>query len=128
MIKLGEYIVLDDDFQKIPNFVIPSRLALSNNFLLKKENDRIQFVIPGDVLQIKRDYISILSAFLNIFSKNPFYKNKVRIVLLGRMRDKKVKEFITKSELKEVVVYYNEFVSEEEYNYQMAKSHFAIFP
>ena len=127
IIKLGEYVELPPTLKSIKTLTIPSRLSLNNHSFVKKTTDKIYFVIPGKVQQSKgKNYISILKAFKNILKDG--YKNKIELILLGKMADKKVENMIKDESLQGIIKYYHDFVDEEEFNLWLSKSHFAIIP
>ncbi len=126
-IKLGEYVVLPNSLNNIPITTIPNRL--SENKLIKNRNfNTVTFVITGGVTQERKDYISIFKAFKKIFKETPSYKKKTKLVLLGKLKDEKVRKIIEKYELKHWVKYYENFVSEEEFNKQLSYAHYVIIP
>jgi len=128
IITLGGYVKLPKNFYNIPKIVIPSRLPAKKPLICDKEDYKIYFVIPGKVQQAYgKNYIGLLEAFKDILEKNPKYKDFVKIVLLGKLLDTNIREFIIRY-LKESVIYYDHFVKEEEYLRWMSKAHFVIIP
>lgn len=63
------------------------------NTVIKKETmigpdeDRIRFVIPGNISKSRRNYEMALSAFEDAFEQ---YPNKIELCLLGRLKDKSI--------------------------------------
>ena len=69
-----------------------------------------------------------MAAFKKVLSENQEYREKVKIVLLGRLISPQIKDYILANHLEDNVIYFESFVSEEVYQEWLTKAHFAIIP
>lgn len=76
-----KYIYENMDFNKeiftIPTSTFEEDLFINN----QNDNDKLKIVLPGIIQKHRKDYLSILTAFLKICEK---YKNKIEIYVLGQ--------------------------------------------
>lgn len=90
-----------------------------------EKSDKILFVVPGQIEEHRRDYITVLDAFEK-------KGKKAKLILLGYPVGSYGKKILKKCEnLKEKgfdITYYDSFVPEEEYNNIMKKADFLILP
>lgn len=94
-----------------------------------KKDDEIIFVVPGQVEEHRRDYDVVMDAFKNVFKK---HGNKIKLYLLGYPVGVYGKRIHNRSEeLKKQgynIMFYDDFVPEDEYNDTMKNVDFLILP
>lgn len=129
-IPIKDFIMTKTDYNK-PVFTLPFGFHDENSVteLVKKDDNKLVFVVPGQIEEHRRDYDIVLDAFEKNFRK---HNKKLRLILLGypvglygNRIIKKCKNFNEKGY---DLLYYDSFVSEEEYNTIMKNVDFLILP
>jgi len=126
---LKEYIVNETNYKE-PVYTIPFGYFDEETFEDKSSKDeKIRFVITGQIEEHRRDYDTIIDAFEKILEK---YNDKIEFILLGYPVGKYGKKIIRRcKDLKEKkynVTFFESFVPEKEYNDSMKKVDFIILP
>lgn len=127
---IKDFILDKTDYDK-PVFTLPFGFSDKNNGteLVKKDDNKLVFVVPGQIEEHRRDYDIVLDAFDKIFRT---YNKKLRLILLGYPVGLYGNRIIKRcKELKEKgydLLYYDSFVPEEEYDKIMKNVDFLILP
>jgi len=127
---IKEYIGNEIGYKK-PVFKLPFGFFNNNykNIYNNNDNNKILFVVPGQIEEHRRDYDSIIDAFQKTFEKD---KGMAGLILLGYPVGSYGKNIIKKCEkFKEKgydITFYNDFVPESEYNKVMKTVDFLILP
>ena len=126
---IKDFIENKTDYKK-PVFTIPFGFYDEINKPQKtKKEDKIIFVIPGQIEEHRRNYDIVIDAFEKIFEK---YNDKIEFILLGYPVGAYGKRIINRcKKLKKQgynIIYYNNFVPEDEYNEIMKNVDFLILP
>lgn len=126
---IKEYIKERVDYKK-PVFTIPFGFYdKETKKTVKKKQNEISFVVPGQIEEHRRDYETVINAFEKIFEEN---KEKTRLILLGYPVGAYGNKILKKcEELRKKgykINYYDGFVPEEEYNSIMKNVDFLLLP
>jgi hypothetical protein len=125
---IKDYILGETTYNK-KVFTLPFGLFNENNIVAKKESKKIQFVVPGQVEEHRRDYDIILDAFEKLFTK---YNKEIELILLGYPVASYGSRIIKRcKKLKEKgynIQYFESFVPEETYEDVMKKIDFILLP
>lgn len=125
---IKDYILKETNYKK-KIFTLPYGLFNENNVEDKKEDNKIQFVIPGQVEEHRRDYDLIIVTFEKLFKK---YNKDIELILLGYPVGIYGNRIIKRCEkLKEQgsnIKYFSNFVPEKDYESIMKKTDFILLP
>lgn len=113
-------------FKNFPNHkitFIPYSLAGDVN---EKKHETINFVVPGGVTPMRRDYYTVLNAFEDIIKKF----DNVKLTLLGKMDWKFEQDLICNyiPSFLNKIKFYTSFVPTEEYNNCLSYADFIVIP
>jgi len=86
----------------------------------KKNHGVFTIVVPGGVLESRRDYRLIADSIGAL-------REDVEVVLLGKLYDEHVLDYFTNND-RVRVVFFPEFVGEKEYTYWLKRAHLVIAP
>jgi len=125
---IKDYILEGTSYNK-KIFTLPFNFFDEDNKVKEEENKKIQFVIPGQIEEHRRDYDALLNAFENLFKK---YNENIDLYMLGYpvgiygnrilKRCKKLKDMGYN------IRYFDSFVPEKTYDEIMKKVDFIIVP
>ena len=125
---IKDYILKETKYDK-KVFIIPFGMFNEKNLQNKKENKKIQFLVPGQIEEHRRDYGIIIDAFENLFKK---YNKEIELVLLGypvgSYGNRIIKRCEKLKEQKYNIKYFESFVPEEDYEEIMKKIDFILLP
>lgn len=125
---LKDYILKETNYKK-KIFTLPFNFFEDTKKINKKENKKIQIVIPGQIEEHRREYKTVLDAFDKIF-KN--FKEEFDLHLLGYPVGSYGKQILKRcSQMKKKgynIFTFNKFVPEEKYNEIMTNSDLIISP
>ena len=130
--EFNKIVVLSEKLkQKIQNIynnknvsVFPAATPTKKTVKLREKsletirNDVIQFCVTGSVDEKRKDYRSIIKLFKDI------QKTSYRLIFLGKLKSQWVKDEAIKNSLN--VIFYDDFVSDDEFTKQIINSHFLI--
>lgn len=94
--------------------IIPFNMFDKNN-VNTTNNGKFTFVVPG-AIDLKRKDLSLIRDAMYLFSKNEL--SKFKLILLGRPISEDDNAFVKnwKSDIGDSLVYYNEFIDDNEFN------------
>jgi len=125
---IKDYILKETDYDK-KIFTLPFNFYDKTKKIDKKENKKIQFVLPGQIEEHRRDYEVVLDSFEKLFNK---YPDKIDLYLLGYPVGNYGKLILKKcKKMKEKgysIITFDKFIPEEEYNEIISNSDFIISP
>jgi hypothetical protein len=128
VITLDKYVTLPKILKTKKRFVMPNRL--SNGYLNQSQEknniDTINFIVPGTVDTVRRNYKLIFNTFNLLLKNNPYYSKKIRLILLGKLSDPNIKKEIIFSPIKTITKFYESFVEEAEFDCQFTNAHYTI--
>jgi len=127
---IKDFIIRKTDWDK-PVFTIPFGFYENeiDYKLVKKNDNKLVFVLPGQIEEHRRDYDVVLDAFEKIFQR---HNEKIRLILLGYPVGLYGKRILKRcEEFKEKgynLSYYHNFIPEEEYDLEVKSVDFIILP
>jgi len=126
---LKDFIKENTNYQK-PVYILPFNFYDENKKISsKKKDDVIRFILPGLIEEYRRDYTGALDIFENLFKK---YGKKIELCILGKPTGASGERIINRcEELKKKgysIVFYKDFVPEEEYNKKLVESDVIFSP
>lgn len=125
LIVLGNYLY-------IPNFLKKKDIHCINNRVLKKNNlskfNKITFVIPWKVDYSRRDYDYVFESLSKLLKERPEIKNKVELILLWKCDIQIMERKLKTYKIDSLVKLYDRFISEEEFEKTIMRSHFVTIP
>jgi glycosyltransferase involved in cell wall biosynthesis len=96
---------------------------------LQKKRRKINFVVPGAVIEQRRDHKVVLDAFEHLFTK---YKDKISLCLLGKSTGSYGKQILNRCQVLKNqgfdVSYFEKFVPEEIYDRTLNEANVVIAP
>ncbi len=130
--KISYFSVLGN-YLKIPNSLKDKNYFVINNRNIEIQeyeylSDKIAFTITGIVDTNRKNYQIVLKAFSKLLSKKPELKMRLKIVLLGTMRDPKVYNLIKVYNLVECTTTFDDFIKEKTFKDYIKKTDFLIIP
>jgi hypothetical protein len=110
----------------IPNkFMIPEILNKRKTLLNDKYfYEKCIIVIPGTVDEDRRDYFTIVKALEEFLIKNK--KADIKIIFAGKLLSEGLKDRINKSLARNNILFFNRYLSAEEYKEYLLNSHFVL--
>lgn len=124
VVVLGEYLKVDAELKQ--KLVVLNNRLIESNKLGKTE--KVRFVITGSVKLSRVDYKSVFEGFSELLKKDGYLRNKVELVLLAKVQDRRVLDLIDRYGLKGVVKVYDRFVEEQEFVDVVKRGHYMIVP
>jgi hypothetical protein len=125
---IKDYILKETDYSK-KIFTLPFNFFNGKVKADKKKDNKIKFVIPGQIEKHRRDYDIVIDAFENLFNN---FKEEISLYLLGYPVGDYGKLILKRCKLiKEKgynIINFDEFVPEEEYNQIISDCDFIISP
>lgn len=121
----ADYLALEAHrIHKLDSYVLP--WGIPSFYSLEKRRhyltlmvNKMVFLVPGSVDNLRREYRKIIESFHGI--ENSLYE----LVLLGKVIDNKIIEEFFKHEIN--FRYYEEYISNEEYENELLKCNFVIY-
>jgi len=121
--KLKQY--LKTKVKKKEILTIPFQLCDLDEHVLKKQSDNsFKIVVPGTVNMRRRDYTMIE----NLLEYDDISTSNIEIILLGRPREEAGKNFVERNSENKKLKVYMEFVTSEEFHYQMSNADIILAP
>lgn len=125
---IKDYILEETNYNK-KIFTLPFNFFDETREVDKKENKKIQFVIPGQIEEHRREYKVIIDAFEKLFNN---FNEKIDLYLLGYPVGNYGKQILKRCKRMKKKGYniftFDTFVPEGEYNEIILKSDFIISP
>lgn len=125
---IKDYILKETDYNK-KIFILPFNFFDNKIKVDKKKGKKIQFVIPGQIEEHRRDYEVVIDAFEKLFNN---YNEEISLYLLGYPVGDYGKHILkrcgTMKEKGYNIFTFDRFVSEEKYNEIISNSDFIISP
>lgn len=126
---IKDYII-NNNFYKKDVFTFPFILFDDNKKLyFSKDKKKIKFVVPGAVIEQRRDHEVVIDAFENLFKK---YKERISLCLLGKSTGVYGKRILNRcKKLKDKgfdISYFKSYVPEEIYDRTLNESTVVIAP
>ncbi len=126
---LKDYVECNTTYDK-PIFTLPFMLYNPDKKTKQtKQTKQIHFVVPGEIINTRRDHQTILTVFTSLFKK---YKQRINLTLLGRPRGNYGATILNHAEtLKKQgynITYYKEFVPETLYDETLQNADVIIAP
>jgi hypothetical protein len=125
---IKDYILNETNYDK-KIFTLPFNFFDETKKIVKIKKEKIQFVIPGQIEEHRRDYITIIDAFEQILND---FNDEIDLYLLGYPVGNYGKNILKRCNLLKEKGYniftFDKFVPEEKYNEIILNSDFIISP
>jgi len=125
---LGEYIKIPKILKKKTYFVLNNRQIELQNYNYKYIADRVIFTITGRIETKLKNYQLVFKAFNNLLTDNPQLKKSVKLMLLGRVKERVIYDMIKQYNLTESTILFNEFIDDKTFKDLLMKTDFIIIP